>query len=48
MAKKRDKRIKQKKALALIFVEGDTEVEFYNKVKEHLRQKLGGMLLASN
>lgn len=42
MTKKIDKKIRQKKTLVLIFVEGDTEVDFYNKMKEHLRQKLGG------
>ena len=45
MAKKTDKRDKQRKTLALIFVEGDTEVEFYKKMKEHLRQKNGGRLI---
>lgn len=45
MAKKTDKRDKQRKTLALIFVEGDTEVEFYKKMKEHLRQKSGGRLI---
>lgn len=44
MPKKIDKKTKQKKTLVLIFVEGDTEVDFYNKMKEHLRQKLGGKL----
>jgi hypothetical protein len=44
MAKKSEKEQDQKKTLALIFVEGDTEVDFYNKLKEHLRQKLGGKL----
>lgn len=44
MAKKSEKKEDQKKTLALIFVEGDTEVDFYNKMKEHLRQKLGGRL----
>lgn len=44
MAKKSEKKEDQKKTLALIFVEGDTEVDFYNKMKEHLRHKLGGKL----
>ena len=44
MAKKSEKKEDQKKTLALVFVEGDTEVDFYNKMKEHLRQKLGGRL----
>lgn len=44
MVKKSKKKKEQKKTLALIFVEGDTEVDFYNKLKEHLRQKLGGKL----
>lgn len=43
MAKKSEKE-DRKKTLALIFVEGDTEVDFYNKMKEHLRHKLGGKL----
>ena len=45
MAKKTDKKAKQKKTLVLIFVEGDTEVDFYNKIKEHLRLMLGGKFL---
>ena len=44
MAKKSEKKEDLKKTLALIFVEGDTEVDFYNKMKEHLRHKLGGKL----
>lgn len=44
MAKKSEKKEGLKKTLALIFVEGDTEVDFYNKMKEHLRHKLGGKL----
>lgn len=44
MAKKSEKKEDLKKTLALIFVEGDTEVDFYNKMKEHLRHKLGGRL----
>lgn len=45
MAKNTDIKAKQKKTLVLIFVEGDTEVDFYNKMKEHLRLMLGGRLL---
>lgn len=44
MAKKSEKKEDLKKTLALLFVEGDTEVDFYNKMKEHLRHKLGGKL----
>ena len=44
MVKKSEKKEDLKKTLALIFVEGDTEVDFYNKMKEHLRHKLGGKL----
>lgn len=44
MAQRAGNLAKQKKVLALFFVEGDTEVEFYNRVKEHLRQKLGDKL----
>lgn len=44
MAKKSEKKEDLKKTLALIFVEGDTEGDFYNKMKEHLRHKLGGKL----
>ena len=44
MAKKNGMKETQKKTLALIFIEGDTEVDFYNKLKDHLRQKLGGKL----
>ncbi len=42
--KKSEKKDKQKQLLTLIFNEGDKEVDFYNKLIEHLRQKMGGKL----
>ena len=35
---------KQKKLLVVIFIEGDTEVEFYQKMVTHIRGKMGGRL----